>query len=157
MGRPTKFNEERAQMMLEALRGGNYIETAAEYAGIDDSTYRRWMQREEPEFRAFRAAVKKALADAEVRNVGIVLKAASAHWQAAAWWLERRLPAVYGRRTRVEADVNVTAKPVVDVSKLTLDEQRTLLELLRKGQPNEAELPAGTRPALESMPGEAAA
>lgn len=157
MGRPTKFSEERAQAMLEALRGGNYIETAASYAGIDDSTYRRWLQREEPEFRAFRAAVKKAQADAEVRNVGIVLKAAPTHWQAAAWWLERSFPDRYGRRTRIDADVNVTAKPMVDVSKLTLDEQRTLLELLRKGTPRETELPAGARPALELMPGDAAA
>ena len=101
-------------MMLEALRGGNYIETAAEYAGIDDSTYRRWMQREEPEFRAFRAAVKKALADAEVRNVGIVLKAAPTQWQAAAWWLERRHPSVYGRRTQVAADVNVNLTASAD-------------------------------------------
>jgi transposase len=148
MGRPSKLTEERQEKVLEALRAGNYLETAAAYAAISYQTLNEWRKR----FPEFSEAVEKARADAEARMVAVIMKAAPVSWQAAAWWLERSFPSRYGRRTRI----NVTAKPVVDVSKLTIDEQRTLLELLRKGAPSEAVLPAGARPALELMPGDVA-
>jgi hypothetical protein len=145
MGRPSKLTEERQEKVLEALRAGNYLETAAAYAAISYQTLNEWRKR----FPEFSEAVEKARADAEARMVAVIMKAAPVSWQAAAWWLERSFPSRYGRCTRIDADVNVTAK-------LTIDEQRTLLELLRKGAPSEAVLPAGARPALELMPGDVA-
>ena len=50
----------------------------------------------------FRQAVLKAQADAEVRNVAIVEQAATRSWQAAAWWLERKHNARWGRKERQE-------------------------------------------------------
>jgi hypothetical protein len=97
-GRPSKRTPEVKQMILEALRGGNYLETAAAYAGVHRSTLNRWMNEDDPEFQDFRDAVEKARADAIVRNVGVVLAAAPKNWQAAAWWLERTNPDKYGRR-----------------------------------------------------------
>ena len=153
MARPSKFTAERQEKILEALRAGNYLETAAAYAAISYQTLNEWRKT----FPEFSEAVEKARADAEARMVAVIMKAAPSSWQAAAWWLKRSFPDRYGRRTRIDADVKVTAKPVVDVSKLTLDEQRSLLELLRKGAPSETELPRRPRPALKLMPGEAAA
>jgi transposase len=94
MGRPSKLTDERAELVLAALRAGNHLTTAARYAGIAESTLHAWRRRS-PEFSA---AVDKARADAEARMVGVVMKAASEHWQAAAWWLERSFPDRYGRR-----------------------------------------------------------
>jgi hypothetical protein len=86
MARPTKFNEERSQKIIEALRGGNTRKASAEYAGINQDTLADWAKR----YSDFSDSIKKAEADAEVRNVAIISKAASETWQAAAWWLERR-------------------------------------------------------------------
>jgi hypothetical protein len=54
----------------------------------------RWQKRWR--FRAFLAALKKAKAQAVVRMVGRIDRAAGEHWQAAAWFLERRRPEDWG-------------------------------------------------------------
>jgi len=107
-GRPTDLTPETQTRVIEALRAGNYIDAACAYAGIGTSTYYRWMQRAQ-EFDApdiyveFRETVLKARAEAEIRNVGLIQRAASdGTWQAAAWFLERSHPRKWGRHDRHE-------------------------------------------------------
>ena len=137
-------------------------EVAAIRNGVGKRTYYDWKSRASSAnaaqgYRDFADALEVALADWEASDVLLIGLAArqrlDGEWQAAAWRLERRLPEVYGRRTRVDGDVSVTAKPMLDPSKLTLNEMQTLGALLRKAAPSEDELPARTRPAHELMPG----
>lgn len=119
MGRSTKLNPDRQARIVEALQQGNYIETAARYAGITPAAYYKWMNRgiEERQHRddgheadpsldiyvQFVEAVEKARSQAEMRNVGLIQKAAvDGTWQAAAWYLERSYPKRWGRSDRVE-------------------------------------------------------
>lgn len=44
-GRPSRLNTRIATAIINALRAGNYIKTACEYAGIGNSTYQEWMNR----------------------------------------------------------------------------------------------------------------
>jgi len=108
MGRPSKLTQEVQDRVVAALRGGNYMETAARYAGIDESTLHRWIAKgkeddaSEP-YQEFCKAVEKARAEAEVRNLHLIQNAASGGtWQAAAWFLERSFPGRWGRREKVE-------------------------------------------------------
>lgn len=103
MGRPSKLTDDRVERILQALRAGNYLETAARYAGIGETTLHEWRHR----YPEFRVAVEKARADAEARNVAVIQQAAAQTWQAAAWWLERSFPARWGRRVEVDAQVTV--------------------------------------------------
>ena len=93
-GRPSALTPEVQRRLCDAVAAGNTRNDAAEYAGVGESTLRRWLaqgrRRRSGKFRALLAAVKKAEADAVVRNVAIIQKAASTSWQAAAWWLERK-------------------------------------------------------------------
>jgi len=116
MGRPTKFSNEIKHKIITAIRAGNYIETASAYAGISKNTLYDWLRRGEREkqrveknprykirkseqpFVDFSDAVEKALAEAEVRDVAIIAKAAEEQWQAAAWRLERKFPDRWGRK-----------------------------------------------------------
>lgn len=91
MARPTKRTPERETRLIEALRAGNTRRAACAYAGIDQDTLANWLRR----WSDFSDLVQKAEADAEIRNVAIIQKAASETWQAAAWWLERRRSADY--------------------------------------------------------------
>lgn len=133
IGRPTKFNKEIQNKIIMAIKAGNYVETAAAYAGINKSTLYDWLKRGEREkqrvaknprykirkseapFVGFSDAVEKALAEAEVRDVVIVGEAAKVHWQAAAWRLERRHPDRWGRR-QVDMNVNQKMEGKLDVS-----------------------------------------
>lgn len=115
----TKLTPERQARIVEALNNGNYIETAARYAGVSPQVYYKWMKRgtdertsigdgQEPNpdeaiYVDFVEAVEKARSQAEMRNVGLIQKAAvDGTWQAAAWFLERSYPRRWGRSDRVE-------------------------------------------------------
>ena len=106
MGRPTKLSPEVQDRIIQALKAGNYVETAAEYAGIGKTTFYRWMAQGDQEsrgiYREFRDAVMRARAEAEARNVAIIQKAAPDDWRAAAWWLERAFPDRWGPRQKLE-------------------------------------------------------
>ena len=106
MARPTRCTPAVTQRVADAIRGGNYANVAAQYAGIGERTFHKWMERaaagDEP-YVQFRQAVKEAEAIAEVRNMALIQQAAQAGtWQASAWYLERRYPSRYGRRERLE-------------------------------------------------------
>lgn len=99
MARPTKYTEERAERIITALGAGNTRTASALYGGVDYRTFDRWMQR----YGSFAAAVQKAEADAEVRHVANIAKAAQdGTWTASAWWLERRRHEEWGRKDRHE-------------------------------------------------------
>lgn len=158
VGRPTKFTPETRDKILQALRSGNYRETACRYAGISFQTLRNWMLKAEehdapPEYVEFVEAIEKAEADAEVADLALIRRAAQdqrdedgnvvarGSWQAAAWIRERKNPERWGRReaTRVEVTgegggpIQMEVNHMVDVTAieglaLSLDRRRRELE-----------------------------
>jgi len=135
MARPSKLTPETQQSIINALNSGNWIETAANYAGIATATLYNWLDRgrlererievdEEPnpnetQFLEFLEAVEKSRSNAQVRAVGLIQKAAiDGTWQAAAWFLERSDPQRWGRYGRVEVTGANGGAVAVDVSNL---------------------------------------
>jgi hypothetical protein len=114
MARPTKFTPELQKKICDAIRAGAYIETAAAYAGIDKTTLYDWLRRSARDksgiYTGFSHAVEKALAEAEMRDLIIIGKAAEENWQAAAWRLERKFPDRWGRKDRVSATLKHTGE-----------------------------------------------
>jgi transposase-like protein len=108
-GRPTIYSELKAEAICEAIRQGNYIETAAALVGIDKRTIFNWRSRgekgEEP-FNSFFSRVESAMAEAEANAVQNIIEAGRESWQANAWYLERRNAAQWGRKDRLMAEVN---------------------------------------------------
>jgi transposase len=106
MARPTKFDADVAARILTAIRVGNYMETAAAHAGISKDTLYAWLRKgaraKSGPLREFSDAVQKAIADAEVRNVAVIQRAAQKHWQAAAWHLERTNHERWGRKDTIQ-------------------------------------------------------
>lgn len=104
---------------MKALRAGNYRSAAAEYAGIGERTIYSWMEKgakaKKGPYKQFLQALKKAEADAAVSALQLVLQAAKDNWTAAAWWLERRYPELWGRRDALKLTGHVsTAQSTVD-------------------------------------------
>lgn len=127
-GSVSKFNEDRAERLLLAARGGNTLKTSAAYAGITYTTLRRWILMADdpdapPHFAEFKRDLEKARADAEVEALAhIRLAGKSGQWQADAWFLERSFPEDWGRRdtNRVEL-VGEGGGPVRVVAGIGLD------------------------------------
>lgn len=83
------LDEQAKRQLIDALRGGADIDTASLFAGLNanDFTPDLW------------DAIFKARAEAIVRAVAQIQKAANqGDWKAAAWWLERSMPTVYGQK-----------------------------------------------------------
>jgi len=132
-GRPSKLTPEVQETICRAIRRGCYIETAAALGGIHKDTFYEWLKRgnrqSKGKYREFSDAVKKALAEAESRELKIIDKAAQGYtvvktkrvehpdgkveetheeshrfnWQAAAWKLERCFPDRWTRRLTVSS------------------------------------------------------
>lgn len=111
VGRPTKLTPKLQAAVVEVLSGGNSIRIACDYVGIHQSQFFRWMDEEAfpaKEFREFREAIKKAIAQADMEDVEIIRKAAkSGDWKPAMTRLERRYPEEWGRR---QVEVQHTGK-----------------------------------------------
>lgn len=140
-GRPTKLTSDVQQKLCDAIRAGNYLATAAAFAGVSESTLHNWLKRGANEAKGrhhdLAAAVEKAMADAEARDVALISKAAAdGTWQAAAWRLERRFPDRWGRRDRLDATVKGGITHVsmdrADFSRLSKEELEALEGLYEK-------------------------
>ena len=108
MARPDKLTEETHNAIVAAVAAGNYMETAAAYAGISKDTLYKWLKRgrrcERGKYRQFTDAVEKAQGESEVRDLQAI--GLDSSWQSKAWRLERRFPQNWGRRAVAEGDEN---------------------------------------------------
>jgi hypothetical protein len=108
--RPTKLTPAIRDGIVEAVELGATWEAAAQSTGIGVSTLREWRRRgevgEEP-FVALLADLQKAEGASIARSLRVIRQAADGgQWQAAAWLLERRYPADYGRRSENRVEVS---------------------------------------------------
>jgi len=116
MARPTKRNPAVEDQILRALAAGQARWPAAALAGISGNTLSRWISDDD----AFALEVQRAESRAVAAALGVITKAAaSGTWQAAAWWLERRYPADWGRNRRADE-----GPPPEDIVILWPDEKR---------------------------------
>lgn len=104
------------QQLLEAVEAGNYIETAAELAGLSKVTVYNWLKRAEANetpYVALANALKRASARAEAAEVTKVRNAGNdpRFWAASMTYLERRHPERWARRQ----DGNDGPKVVVQI------------------------------------------
>jgi hypothetical protein len=95
-GRPTKYNQETVEAILQALRDGNTRKDSCSVAGISEETFSQWRKR----YPEFLDSIEKAEGKAAFHAVNVVRSAMdSGVWQAAAWWLERRRKQDWSLRT----------------------------------------------------------
>ena len=114
MARKTKLTPELQRDILQVLEAGATIKDACHFVGIDESTYYKWIQRGEKGksglYFEFVKSAQKAIASGSVDAVALIRKAAKTQWQAAAWFLERKNPQEWARRTKVEIDISKDAR-----------------------------------------------
>lgn len=133
----SSVDEAKVRVLIDALRGGSDLNTAAQFAGLNYGTVFRWIERgqrenerieygeparpEETPYLDLWQAMRKARAEAVVRNVAQIQKAANqGEWKAAAWWLERTVPEVYAKQ-RLQSD-QACSDPVLPTSDASPDE-----------------------------------
>ena len=116
-----KLTPETQKVLVEAIAAGVPRAVAAMRAGISERCLYQWLakgrkggKRNEGFVQLFQT-LQKAEADAVVRNVALVQKAAAKAWQASAWWLERRYPEEFGTNRHELAELR---KQILELRKL---------------------------------------
>lgn len=109
VGRPSKLTTERQAEIVKMVKAGVPNATAAQVAGVTESTFYLWMEKgqdpenHDPIYTEFSEAVLRARAEAEAAMVAnIRLHARNGDWKADAWLLERSRPERWGRVNRHE-------------------------------------------------------
>lgn len=122
-----KLNEEVIKKAANMIRAGNYQKVVAQALGVSEVTWYNWLKRGKQEanegkdtLRAkFFKEIKRAEAEAIIRNVAIIQKAAATTWQAAAWWLERRYPDEWGKKDTTTISADNDTKIVIKINKVS--------------------------------------
>lgn len=145
---PSKLTEEREKTIVEAIRAGTPVETAAELAGISPRTLWDWLQRGSGEGRLPSApcyvrlsqAVARAKAEAERDALDQIRQGvgptALPDWKARDRWLQITRPERYGDSAAVRAKVESELADVVERLRKRLDSEtfRRVAEALAAGE-----------------------
>ena len=128
MARPTKLTPEVLRTLTFALGEGASVAHACDYAGIDEATYHRWMQRGaeaadgDELFGEFCEAVTRARGHGIVTDLCAISDAVRCHdWRAAAWRLQHRYPAEYGAKVQISGDEANPLRVLHDLPQEQLD------------------------------------
>ena len=120
-GRPSKLDDAIIKNISNAIMLGlNYMRTA-ELVGISDHCFLDWRKIGEQDYNKGEnslysklfLAIKKAEAQGIASRLARINEAEKEHWQAGAWWLERRYPDEWGRKERVEMGGTVKIESIL--------------------------------------------
>ena len=108
-GRPTKLTEPVVSEICKHISVGTPIKTSCRAAGVSYTSYNYWLKQGELDteigvitpFSEFLDRIKKSEAEAVSAHVQVIHNSAikDKNWLAAAWWLERKYPELFGKRT----------------------------------------------------------
>jgi hypothetical protein len=91
----------RIALLFYEIEQGNFYENACSLVGLNESTFYEWKNPKSKFYHSeFSEAIKKA--DTECEKYHIIKIHRSKHWQASAWWLERRKGNKYGVKIKQE-------------------------------------------------------
>jgi len=127
-GRPDRRRDpELVASLLQYIFAGNPYKHACVLAGVDETTFFRWMREgktaEEGTLAySFYQRVKRANADAAHRNMMRIQKSVPG-WQSSAWFLERRFPDEYGATSRIKLGSDEENPLVVGTVGLQVDDR----------------------------------
>jgi len=89
--------EKLVPVILDHIRNGCFIKEACEAAGLDRSTFRKW-RKDDP---SLIPLLKKAKAEQLASMIANIKQAGQKEWSAHAWYLERRYPEKFAKKTIV--------------------------------------------------------
>lgn len=105
MGRPDKLTPEIQDRIVQYIRVGAFVETAASAAGISKVTLYDWMRRgsrqKHGKFKDFLNAIEQAFSEATIADLARISSATDKDWRAAAYRLEKRERRLYGQHVQI--------------------------------------------------------
>ena len=108
-GRKSKDTPENRQTIINAVEQGVPYRHACAMAGLSEDTFARMREKSAEFAEAIKAAEGRAVAGRLAR----IRMAENDHWQAAAWWLERKYPQEFGKTVQEQQHTGKDGAPLV--------------------------------------------
>jgi hypothetical protein len=127
-GAKLKLDNDLIANLAGLIANGNYHAQACAMCRIGTTTFYRWLEKGEHERKGIYKDFWEAIKDAEARAEAVFIQqiVRDDSWQSKAWLLERRFPERWGRKDRLEANVNGSVQvQFVPVEKMSLEEWNT--------------------------------
>jgi transposase len=142
VGRPDLRNDKfLVEKLLAALKNGHTLTDAAVFAGTSHKTVHKWLNEgataeEGTLAKEFYNKVELARAMAVDDCIKSIKGAAKkGAWQAAAWFLERRVPEVYGKKSEVTVSQNKPFEVALVDAAFSEEEMQAALKAVLKKNP----------------------
>jgi hypothetical protein len=117
VGRPTKYNNNRAGKIIEALALGNTRGLACKYAGISADAFAAWLKNKTD----FSEAVMQAESSVEMIAVDSIVGSFNVNPQMALKYLERRNPKEWAETTQVKLSLDEGVSSLLEHLEKTVD------------------------------------
>lgn len=115
-GRPTKRTPENRKTIIDAIEQGVPYRHAAAMANMSEDALKAWRDNDADFTEAIKAAEGRAVAGRLLR----IRLAEPDHWQAAAWWLERKYPQEFGKTVQEQQHTGKDGAPLtINMNRVT--------------------------------------
>lgn len=96
-----KATPKTIEVILSAISEGLTQREASTLAGISEDTLSLWKQDSE-----FSEQIRQKQIENKLRHIKVINEASKSHWQASAWWLERKFKEEFSLKSKVDFSVN---------------------------------------------------
>lgn len=115
----TKATPKTLEVILSAISEGLTQREASILAGISEDTLSLWKQDSE-----FSEQIRQKQIENKLRHIKVINEASKSHWQASAWWLERKYKEEFSLKSKVDIEVNNQLEKMTENIKEILTPQK---------------------------------
>ena len=136
--KPARLDNKTFPIIINAIKAGNYVDTAAQLVGISPTLLKRYLEKGSQEYLQIQdeldegtleenevqlsiyaqlfMVTSQANAESQADLIAMITKAGKSQWAAAAWLLERRHGKQFGKPANVTTskEIKHTVKTIVD-------------------------------------------
>ena len=98
----TKASLKTVSIILDAISQGLTQRDASTLAGISEDTLSLWKRQDSD----FSEQIRQKQIECKLRHIKVVNEASKSHWQASAWWLERKHKDEFSLKTVVNMELD---------------------------------------------------
>lgn len=110
-----KRTTKTVNIILNAVKEGLTQREASVLAGISEDTLSLWKKDSD-----FSEQIRQKQIENKLRHIKVINEASKTHWQASAWYLERKYPDEYSLKTKLNLETNVKLEEMTETVKKIL-------------------------------------
>jgi transcriptional regulator with XRE-family HTH domain len=110
----SKATSQTINIILDAISHGLSQREAATLAGISEDTLSLWKRDSD-----FSEQIRQKQIENKLRHINVINEASKKHWQASAWWLERKYKEEFSLKNKLDLETNIKLEEMtIEIKKI---------------------------------------